>query len=56
MIGNIGYLSLALYLLFVALSSTIPSLLIPATVMAALAYAASLGIFVDIVNKMLKKR
>lgn len=44
---KIGYLALSLYLLFVALSATIPDLLIPNLVMAGLAFVASIGIFLD---------
>lgn len=44
---KIGYTALCLYLLLVGLSATIPSLLVPNTVMAVLALVASLGIFVD---------
>lgn len=55
MIGNIGFLALSLYFLLVGLSSTFANLLVPTIAMAALAYVASLGIFVDVMQKWLKK-
>lgn len=45
---KIGYLALSLYLLLVSLSAVIASLMIPNIIMAALAFIASLGIFLDV--------
>lgn len=45
---KVGYLALSLYLLLVSLSAIIANLMIPNTIMAALAFIASLGIFFDI--------
>lgn len=45
---KIGYLALSLYLLLVSLLAIVPNLIIPNTLMAALAFIASLGIFLDV--------
>ncbi len=45
---KIGYLALSLYLLLVSLSAIVANLMIPNTLMAALAFIASFGIFLDI--------
>lgn len=45
--SKIGYLALSLYLLLVALTATIPNLLVPSLLMSGLAFIASLGIFID---------
>jgi hypothetical protein len=44
---RIGYIALSLYLLLVGLSAIIANLMIPNTLMAALALIASFGIFLD---------
>jgi len=45
---KIGYSALSLYLLLVALTATIPNLLVPMSLMASLAFIASLFIFLDV--------
>jgi len=48
MTRKIGYLALSMYLLLVSLSAVIPNLMVPNTLMALIAFIASLGIFLDI--------
>lgn len=44
---RIGLISISMYLLLVSLVSTIPSLLVPSSLMALLAFIAALCLFID---------
>lgn len=52
---KVGYLALSFYLLLVSLSAIIPNLIVSNTLMAALAFLASMGIFLDTCIPMKKK-